>query len=191
MDYYGIYWTFPVPRIGFASLGGVEDAARASITIRYQRERIRREVVARRGTLAAERAFLEGSPDRGTAETAAEIAAALAKRPDLTPMLVDFAEVMGWRSHSPLRDALPPNAEFVTPDPLPIDGKIFDPHAHFREWAQRTADHVAGKSGHRARILAALQDAPLPHADHLNAIGLRTHTGRVWTRDNLRKFLKA
>lgn len=193
--YFGIYWTFPVRWVGLTHFESVEQAARISRTIRYQREVIRREVTARKGALAAEAAFMEQAPDRGTLEVAEEIARAVRKHPELTPVLVDFAQVLGWRRHSDLKHRMEEvGALFLPPDPTMVDGHEFDPAQHFRDWAERWAAHANSKDDHRAAILACLHTAALggtrQHAEHLNANGLQTHTGKPWTPDNLRKFLK-
>ena len=192
--YFGIYWTFPVRWVGFTHFESVDQAARISRTIRYQRDVIRREVAARKGDLAAEAAFMEHAPDRGTPELADEVARAIRKKPGLTPVLVDFAAVLGWRRHGDLmRRMTEADALFLPPDPVMIDGQEFDPARHFRDWAERWAAHSDGKADHRAAILACVQAAPdmkpSALAENLNATGLRTHTGKLWTPVNLRKFL--
>jgi len=189
--YFGVYWTFPVPWVGLTGFHDVEHAARISRTIRYQREVIRRFATFERGTVEAEAAFMEQAPDRGTPEVAAEIAQTVNKRPDLTPVLVDFAEVLGWRRHYELKKRMEAaRAVFLLPEELMMDGQSFDPKQHFRDWAERWSTHAATKDDHRATILAAVKDASPPLAAHLNQLGLRTHTGKEWTSDNLRKFLK-
>ncbi|WP_136684540.1 hypothetical protein [Falsirhodobacter xinxiangensis] len=191
MQYFGIYWTHPVPWLGFTTFGDVDHAASVSRTIRYQRDMIRREVKDRRATLVAEAAFIERAPDRGSPEVAAEIAAIVAKRSDLTPMLVDFSAAFGWRSHYHLKQAMDQaKAEFLLPEPL----GDFDPVQHFRKWSNRHNSQKVGKEAHRVDILAAVANAPdtrpTPLASYLNDLGLRTHGGRPWTPDNIRHFLK-
>ncbi|WP_313136523.1 hypothetical protein [Paracoccus jeotgali] len=191
--YFGIYWTYPVPWLGFTRFEGVDHAARISRTIRYQRDIIRREVAALHGVLAAEAAFIENAPDRGTPEVAAEIAQAAKARPELVPMLVDFGQVLGWRRHPDLMRLMDDaGAHFAAPDPTFLDGVRFDPAAHFRDWATRWQDHAQRKDSHRQDVLAALAAAPdggnAALAAYLNGQGLRTHTGKAWSADNLRKF---
>jgi hypothetical protein len=66
-DYLGFYWTLPVNWRNFHSLpANVDDAAKASRTIRYQREVISRYVTEHGGTLAGEIAFIDVQPDRAT-----------------------------------------------------------------------------------------------------------------------------
>ncbi|MTH60008.1 hypothetical protein [Paracoccus litorisediminis] len=49
--------------------------------------------------------------------------------------------------------------------------------------------HIAAKPQHRVGILQAVEEQGADAAA-LNEMGLRTRTGKLWTRDNLRKFLK-
>ena len=191
MAYFGIYWTFPLPWKGFLHLP--EDAAAAagaSRTIRYQREVIHRHARQTGQPVEAERAFLESAPDRGSSEMVAEIVAALGKRPDLTPVMVDFSHASNWRPHYQLISAMQElHADLIPAEDLLQDGFSFRPVEHFRSWSRATRDHAAAKSEHRATILAAVASGA--DAEALNGMGLFTHTGRCWTRDNLRKFLKA
>ena len=82
-------------------------------------------------------------------------------------------------------------AEFLPAETAFLDGQQFDPIQHFRNWTERWSEHAGSKEKHRETILAALKDAPSTgHAAYLNGLGLLTHTGKGWTTDNLRKFLK-
>ncbi|WP_347268604.1 hypothetical protein [Paracoccus sp. (in: a-proteobacteria)] len=193
MSYFAIYWTFPAPWAGFTSLGDdVDEAARKSRTIAYQRDQIHRYARKVKRVIVAERAFLERAPDRGSVEVADEIAAAVAKRPDLKPIMVDFGKAISWRPHHILisrmsalgADLLPADEDSI------IAGVRFHPSAHFQEWNRQYETHIAAKPVHRTRILQAVQEEGAD-AETLNEMGLRTHTGKLWTRDNLRKFLKA
>ncbi|QXI66089.1 hypothetical protein CP157_03881 (plasmid) [Paracoccus marcusii] len=191
-DYFGIYWTYPVRWVGLTRFEDVEHAATVSRTIRYQREQVLRHAAAQKRAVLVEEAFLEAAPDRGTIEVADEIAAAVRKRPDLTPVLVDFSNPLGWRRHHELRERMvSAGAEFLPAEPVFLDGRQFDPVEHFRNWAKQWADHAGSKEEHRAAIIAALKDTPLTgRAAYLNRLGLLTHTGKEWTADNLRKFFE-
>ena len=82
-------------------------------------------------------------------------------------------------------------AEFLPAEPAFLDGRQFDPIEHFRNWAERWSDHAGSKEEHRETVLTALRNAPpAARAGYLNSLGLLTHTGKEWTTDNLRKFLK-
>ena len=192
-DYFGIYWTYPVRWVGLTRFDGVEHATTVSRTIRYQREQIRRHAALQKRTVRTEAAFLENAADRGTPEVADEIAATVRKRPDLTPILIDFSDPSGWRRHQELRERMVlAGAEFLPAEPAFLDGRQFDPIQHFRNWAERWSDHAGSKEGHCETILAALKDVPQTgRVAYLNDLGLLTHTGKGWTEDNLRKFLKA
>ena len=63
----GFYWTLPVPWAGFTKLPkDIEEAAKASRTIRYQCELIRRYARDNGYRLVDEKVFLEIEPDRGS-----------------------------------------------------------------------------------------------------------------------------
>ena len=99
MNFIGFYWTLPVPWAGFNDLpADPDEAAKASKTIRYQVERVRRWVKDAKGVLVAERVFLEIHPDRGSEEIVPEIdrMIALAQKRDAQLVLVDFSEAMRW-----------------------------------------------------------------------------------------------
>lgn len=191
-DYFGIYWTYPVRWVGLTRFEDVFHAATVSRTIRYQRAQILRHAASQKRAVLAEAAFLEAAADRGTIEVAEEIAATVRKRSDLTPVLIDFSDPSGWRRHHELRERMiSAGAEFLPAEPTFLDGRQFDPIEHFRSWAERWSDHAGSKEEHRETILAALKSAPpTGRAAYLNDLGLLTHTGKEWTTDNLRKFLK-
>ena len=63
----GFYWTLPVPWAGFTTLpAGIDDAAAVSMTIRYQRDAIRRHAKSEGFQLIHEEVFFEIEPDRGS-----------------------------------------------------------------------------------------------------------------------------
>lgn len=199
--YVGFYWTLPVPFANFTSLPqDVDAAAGQSRTIRYQRDRVRRWVAGEKAALVAERVFLELQPDRGTdlVRPALDEAIALCTDQGADLVLVDFAAAFGWRRHSWLRDHLEASGigvQALDPAPIPIDGATFDPVEHFRTWQQAQAAFVARKPERKAALIAAIGRLPVEDmtlaevAAHLNAEGLRTPTGKPWTRENVRKFL--
>lgn len=196
--YVGIYWTRPVPRAGFVSLSAdVDIAAGQSLTIRYQRDLARRHVRLAHGTMIREIALLELAPDRASPEAVVAVGRLVEMSTgDAIFLTINFAHEVNWRPHRFLWAALPPDRmQALPPDPIPIDGKPFDPRLHFRAWHADDEAHRAGKEDHRARVIAALahrQDGSWAgKADHLNGLGLLTHGGRHWTSNNLRKFLAA
>lgn len=200
MNFIGFYWTLPVPWAGFTSLPDDPDAAaKASRTIRYQVERVRRWVKAEQGSLIAEKVFLELQPDRGSEQIVPEIdrMLALAQKNDAKLVLVDFAEAMRWRKHGPLWDRLEDSGDCIALDPAPLllDQKAFDPVQHFRSWRQIDEAHAALKPEARVALqtkiadLKAQGDTYAAIAADLNASGTATVTGKAWTADNVRKLL--
>lgn len=195
--YAGIYWTRPAPRAGFVSLSAdIDIAAGQSLTIRYQRDLARRHVRAEHGRMIDEIALLELAADRATRAGVAAIERFVEQAPTETIFLVvEFSSVMNWRPHRFLWSALPSERTHpLPPDPFPIDGTLYDPVRHFRTWQAEDEAHQSGKGDHRARVLVELADLAngsfAQKAQHLNSRGLRTHGGRVWTADNLRKFIR-
>ena len=191
----GVYWTRPVPWAGFTTLSrDVETAAKQSRTIRYQREVARRYVKEARGVIEREVALLELAPDRATQESAAELRQVVAKAsPHAIFISIAFTETRGWRPHPFIREGLPEDRTLaLPPDPIMLDGKVFDPIQHFQDWRVQEKLHSGIKELHRARILVALQEVAgqsyPSQAGALNAAGLRTNSGKAWTADNLRKF---
>jgi hypothetical protein len=197
----GFYWTLPVPWVGFNKLPkDVDEAAGSSLTIRYQRDLIRRYAKDHQLVLFHEAAYLEIEPDRGSehVQDALNKVLKVCLEHDAVLLIVDFSEVQGWRSHGPLQDwARSGNvdARLIYPDPVVMEGKSFDPHQHFSDWRQRQHEWSEGKA---ARAEAVRTEATqlrgagksLPAiSEHLNGKGMPSPTGKRWTPDNLRKFL--
>jgi hypothetical protein len=197
----GFYWTLPVPWAGFTDLpDGIEAAAKASRTIRYQCEAIRRHAKQQGYTLIAEEVFLEISPDRGSDIIQGPLRKIerLCRAQDAVLLYVDFSEVQGWRSHAPMTEwshRTRISVEPIYPDEILIDAKIFDPHAHFADWRDKQHAWRAGKADRTAAardlarrlrergdsypaIAAALTDSALPSA-----------TGKAWSAESVRKLL--
>lgn len=196
----GFYWTLPVPWIGFTALPkSVDAAAKASRSIRYQRERVRQWTKDEGGQLLHEEAFMEMKADRGTTAILPEIDRLLARADalDATLALVNFAESFHWRPHASLWGRLQAEERVMALDPVPvlIDGQFFDPTAHFRAWTDMAETHTALKPQAKAQIAAritALRNEGSSYtaiADALNAEGTTTPSGKPWRADNLRKLL--
>lgn len=198
----GFYWTLPVPWAGFTQLpSDPEAAAQASRTIAYQRERIRRWVKEEGGTLVHEEVFLELAPDRGSEQLVRTVERLLTRcrTEDATLVLVEFWDVYGWRRHGPLAELLDENDDLcLLLDPVPLTSAAghFDPAQHFRTWREVEGAHAAGKEERRAQLAQVIAERQDSHAtlkdlaQVLNGDGLTTPTGKPWTADNLRKFLK-
>jgi hypothetical protein len=156
MDYLAFYWTLPVTWAGFRTLPKDADAAaKASRTIRYQAEVVRRWVKAEKGTLLREVVFMDTRPDRGTDAIKTEIAKVLAEaaKTQAEVVLVDFSQAFGWRPHGPLFDMINAagNCVLLPPEPQVIDGSLWDPVTHFRTWREgpRTSVGQGQPEGHR------------------------------------------
>ncbi len=197
----GFYWTLPVPFAKFTALpNDIDAAAEKSTTIRYQRERVRRWVKEEKGDLRAERAFLELAPDRGTPEgaTAVDAAITVAKAEDAELVLVDFGEAFGWRTHPALRHRLETSGHpftLLSPEPVLLDGKDFDPVRHFRLWDETWRSYRGSKEARKGavrKVLGALPTEEMSFSEmaaSLNEKGVTTVTGKPWTNESIRKFL--
>jgi Recombinase len=199
----GFYWTLPVPWVGFTQLPkDVNEAAGSSLTIRYQRDLIRRYAKDHRLVLVHEAAYLEIEPDRGSEHVrdALHKVLKICLEHDAVLLIVDFSEVQGWRSHGPLQDwARSGRVDFrlIYPDPVVMEGNSFDPHRHFLEWRQRQQEWSDGKAARaeacriEAGRLREEGESYAAIAKSLNDQGMKSLTGKPWTSDNLRKFIAA
>lgn len=198
MDYFAFYWTFPVPWAGFTDLPrDPDEAAKQSRTIRYQAARVRRWVAEEKGHLLGEQVFVELQPDRGTDLVLPVIDALIAKAQARNAglVLVDFAQVMGWRRHGPLWHRLGrfPGTVTLYPTPLYLDSETLDPIRHFRIWRDTDRDYARNKDGRKAALLdaiASLRAQGLTYAAiaaELAATGAKTPNGKAWTAENVRK----
>lgn len=136
----GIYWTLPVNWAGFRSLpSDVDAAAAASRTIHYQRERVRGYVRQQSGTLLGELAFMDTRTDRATDAVRDVLRRAMPAYAghSATMLAVRFEDHHFWRNNPFLHEAaqelgLPLLG--LSPDPLTIGGKKFNPTRHFAAW---------------------------------------------------------
>lgn len=199
----GFYWTLPVPWAGFAKLPeGIEEAAQASRTIRYQRALIHQFAERNGLNLVHEAAFLEIDPDRGSEfiHDALDRAAAKCRLHTACLLFVDFAGVQGWRSHEPMLEWLRWSnivAEPIEASPIRLDGQDFDPHEHFANWRHNQREWSSNKNKRAelagARILE-LRNAGLKNpaiANTLNHEGVLSLSGKTWSADGVRKFMSA
>jgi hypothetical protein len=197
----GFYWTLPMPKVGFRALpADAAEAAGVSRTIRYQRQRIREFVAENRANLVGEFVFFELSPDRGT-EHVRGVADACLKRCRETSarlLYIDFAFVDGWRFHPYLNRLMleaPVSCLGLPPDPMMMDGALFDPIAHFRQ----RREEMRGCNGADERWPAIRQalEAELAAEGHtgrwervaaaLNSRGITSVTGKAWTPENVKQ----
>lgn len=198
--YVGIYWTLPVNWAGFRDFPpSAEAAAAASKTIRYQRERVHHHVEDDGGDLIAEIAFMDTRTDRAT-DAVRDVLhrhapAFLIASPKV--LNVRFEDNSHWRPNPFVHRAaseLGLDLIGLPPDPLLINGHIFDPARHFAIWRKRDATAIARLRFNADEALsAALAATPLGEgrwqtiAKSLNAQHVRTIRGGAWTPENVRK----
>lgn len=200
MHFLAFYWTLPVKWAGFSQLPTTADeAAKASWTIRYQVERVRRWVKSEKGTLLREAVFMDTAPDRGTDAIQTEIGKLLAEARDKNAelVLVDFAQAFGWRPHGPLFEMIgdAKNCVLLPPEPLTLDGEALDPVEHFRHWREIDLARRLEKDDLKQAALATMSELKAGGASYaaiavrLNDMGVTTLNGRAWSADNVRKFM--
>ena len=201
--YVGVYWTLPVTWAGFRDLPpGVDAAAAASRTIRYQRERVRGWVRKWGGTLLGEVAFMDTRTDRATDAVRDVLRRAVPAYAGkgATLLAVQFHEVQHWRHNPFLHQAA---AELglavigLSPDPMTIGGKVFDPAQHFATWRKDDGTAMARlRLEAHMGLQAALAEVPGGNgrwqaiAGLLNGRGVRTIRGGSWTAENVRKLVR-
>lgn len=200
MHFLAFYWTLPVKWAGFTQLPKTaDDAAKASWTIRYQVERVRRWVKSEKGTLLREAVFMDTAPDRGTDAIQSEIGALLAEanKKNAELVLVDFAQAYGWRPHGPLFDMIgdAKNCVLLPPEPIRIGDEDYNPVEHFRQWREIEYLRQADKDDLKRAILSTMTNMKAEGASYaaiairLNDMGVTTLNGRAWTADNVRKLM--
>lgn len=197
----GFYWTLPVPWAGFTNLSAdVDEAAKQSRTIHYQRDLVRGWAKENGFDLVREGVFLELAPDRGgeLILPPLEQLACFCRENDAALLYVDFSEVQQWRSHMVMQPWLEQSglrAIPIWPDPVMIDGQLHHPARHFAEWRAMDKAWRAGKSERVAAAMARVIELQggggklAAIAGVLNQEGMKSLTGKPWTADNLRKLL--
>ena len=198
----GFYWTLPITWADFRRLpSDIDGAAQASRTIRYQRERVQQWVRAEALSHVGEIAFMDVRTDRATEEVreALKDARRLCAHQHAVLAYVAFEERNLWRSNPHLRrQAEEPGLELVAlfPDPITVDGRRFDPIAHFK--ASRVAERERMGELRRdayAGLERALSVVPEGAgrwdavAERLNRTGVRSLKGSTWTSENVRKVV--
>lgn len=201
--YVGFYWTLPSNWADFRGLpADVEGAAEASRTIRYQRERVRHWVRENAGRLVHEIAFMDVRTDRATEVVRAELDRAKKACAGVPVSLlhVQFEQRNLWRTNHHLYDhaqEIGLNPVALSPDPMTIDGRLFDPIRHFETWR---SDEKTQMKELRRRAYRGLDEAlsEMPEgpgrwqgiAERLNSGGVRSLKGGNWTAENVRKVVQ-
>lgn len=204
----GFYWTLPVPHVGFHTLPkNVDEARELSLTIRYQCELVRRWAKEEGFELIHEEAYIELEPDRGSdmmIEGPLTELVALCRKTGASIAYVDFSKEQGWRSHKLMERWLERHSggasaidlQPIWPNETMINGTEFNPVDHFQMWRKRqeqwSAEKVLRAAAARVRATELrARDFSWPSAAKaLNEEGISTLTGRDWTGDSLRKFLR-
>lgn len=199
----GFYWTLPVNWADFRRLpDDVETAAAKTKTIRYQAESVRRWAKENAYQLTHEVVYLDTRTDRATEGCKAALDKIRQKcAVQRTALIyVDFGYTRFWRPNHHLREhaeALGFEGIGIPPEPVAIDGILFDPIKHFEDWRaldksvkadlRRTADEELFAANLRfpsgSRRYACI-------ADWLNERGVKTTTGKIWTDETVRKTIK-
>lgn len=218
-----LYWTMPVPWAGHTDLP--EDAAAAaekSVTIRYQRELVHREIKSHNRKLIGEIPYIEVDafrPGKEIRDTLARIATRCL-REGAGFVYVRFGGPYRVRYHAELESwienhfamakipctAIPAEGGDNTPEwadadhdthqPKLLYSGLIDPYAHFRAWQVANETRRKNRDLHASKVIDAAaglrnQGATFQQvAEHLNSQELFSTTGRRWTAESLRKFIK-
>jgi hypothetical protein len=201
----GFYWTLPVPWAQFTKLSREADvAAKQSRTIRYQRELIRARVRQEGGRLVGEFCFMEVEPDRASDYVRDEVALAakVCREQHAQLLYVDFSEGTLWRRHVYLKSRIEAElgqdgALALPPEPISVDGVMFDPARHFKSWRSISRHQAVERRRRAISEVIALAEIISPGAgqyasiaERLNGNGVTTSTGRLWSADNVKKVLQ-
>ena len=199
----GFYWTLPVPWVGFTNLPKtVDDAAKLSRTIRYQRDLIRKYAADNHFKLVHEEVFLEVYPDRASNQILEPLRKVKSKCEEKNAVLlyVDFWQLNRWRDHGPLKNWLEEAGVkqcAIYPDEITIAQERFGPDVHFSNWRNKQSEWTLGKEKRKRIALARAQELRVDKktnvqiAEALNSEGLRSSTGRPWTENNIGKLMSA
>lgn len=198
----GFYWTFPVKWLPIAPLatGDIEAAVQGSKTIAVQREAIRRWTRENGFDLIHEEAFVEAEPDRISSETGQVLDRLLerAKQVDAKVLFVDLKHEVNVRNHRILKELVDfqSHAESsLQPVPLAWEEQQFLA-GHFADWGRAHREWLADRGERQRTTLARarrMQKEGLSLktvALQLNDANLPSMTGKLWTEETLRKFLK-
>lgn len=198
----GFYWTFPVNWLPVPKLdtGDIEAAAKGSKTIAVQREAVCRWAKENKFALIHEEALVEAEPDRIAEETAGVLHLLLerAEKDDAMVLFVDLKHETNMRNHRVLNALVDFQSHAggrLQPVPLAPKEQEFLTE-HFARWGMKHR-HWLEERGERQRKTLALavrlriDGLPLKTVAHqLNEAKLPSMTGKPWTEETLRKFLK-
>jgi hypothetical protein len=202
----GFYWTLPVTWLPIEPIDwkDIKQAATFSKTIAMQQRAIHRWARENDYELIHEEAYLEFQPDRVLFDperhqaTSKEDLMKLYRRAeeaDACILYVDFSREIGWRHHV-LLDRLAGLYQHRFRDVALCYEDLRDFRSHFEKWRR---DHKNWLQSKPQRIATALSQARALQADGkvLADIALRLNdqevfsaTGKPWTAESLRKFLK-
>ncbi len=194
----GFYWTLPVTwrDVPVPDVSDIEKAAQRSKTLAWQREAVQRWARENGYEIIKEQAYLELQPDRVLPYVEDELKglAELARETDASILFVDFSQEIGWRQHILLRNLAGSEEPFEAVALHASEAERFAQHfsgwrQDYKDWLETRGERIT-QARKRADELQG-QGKKYPEIAHcLNEEGIKTKTGRPWTGDNLRKFLK-
>jgi hypothetical protein len=163
-------------------------------------ERVRAWATENAYKIVDELAYIDTRTDRATDGCKSALAKIRKANPQekLALFYVDFCYVRFWRRNRHIYDhavALGFDPIGISPDPITIDGKQFDPIKHFEQSREsdRNAKKTIKEKAESELMHSYLKYSGSPSrfrciADELNAGGIPTFTGKgEWTADNVRK----
>lgn len=183
-NWIALYWTLPVPWAGHTNLP--EDAAAAaekSVTIRFQRDLVHREIKRHKRNLVAEIPYMEIDafrPGKEIRDTLEKIAARC-RNEDAGFVYVRFggpyrvryhAELESWIESHFIRAEIPCTAipaeggddstewgetEHDTHQPKLLYSGLIDPYAHFRAWQSANETRRENRDIHISKVLDTVE----------------------------------
>lgn len=203
----GFYWTLQVnwvpeakARLEAVTSQAVEEAAKSSQTIAMQREAIHRWAKENGFEIMHEKTYVELEPDRVLEGSGDELRKLwkLAVEEGATILYVDFSAAVGLRQHHILDrltyDWPPGQGRFLAID---LDYAAAEKvRAHFAGWRNNYREWLGSKKGRKEKALKRAQELQAQRhvlgevAHSLNEDRIFTMTGKLWTEETLRKFLK-
>lgn len=203
----GFYWTLQVnwipaakSRLKAVRSQTIEEAAKSSKTIAMQREAIHRWAKENGFEIIHEKTYVELEPDRVLGGSGAELRKLwkLAEKENATILYADFSAAVGQRRHHILDrltyDWPPGQGRFLAIDLDDAAAEKF--RAHFAGWRKDYREWLGSKKDRKQKALDSARELQsrgyvLEEVAHcLNEDKIFTMTGKLWTEETLRKFLK-
>ena len=197
----GFYWTLPVKwkpidEITSDDLKEAGKASQKSRTIAWQREAIQRWAKTNGFEIIDELVHVELEPDRVSPISDSLIwkLAERARKEQAKILFVDFSRAIGWRKHVLLSFLDDYDRDFLAVSISDQEAERFSAHfagwrSDYKAWLQSRDGRIA-RAFNRATELRDEGQTLESIAEQMNTEAIWSATGKAWTADSLRKFLK-